>query len=298
MPLVLAIHSIIMKTKPKSFSGNQKQDHQPGAEAKMTPKPEYINANYKAAGKLLNKVALITGGDSGIGRAVAVHFAMEGADIAISYLDEVKDAEETRTLVEGTGRKCILLKGDVSKKEFCDKIVKQTITKLGGLNILVNNAAQQFPQEDFLKISKQQLEKTFDINILPYFFLSQAAVKNMNEGDAIINTSSVTAYRGSPHLIDYSTTKGAIVTFTRSLSENLAPKKIRVNSVAPGPVWTPLIVSSFDEKDIKKFGQDVPMGRAGQPSEVAPAYVFLASEDASYITGQVIHVNGGELING
>ncbi len=287
-----------MKTKPKSFSGSQKQAKQPGIEAKMTPKPEYINPNYKAAGKLLHKVALITGGDSGIGRAVAVHFAMEGADVAISYLDEVKDAEETKKLVENAGRKCILLKGDVSKKEFCDKLVKQTVNKLGGINILVNNAAQQFPQDDFLKISQEQLEKTFNINILPYFFLAQAAVKNMKKGDTIINTSSVTAYRGSPHLIDYSSTKGAIVTFTRSLSENLAPQKIRVNAVAPGPVWTPLIVSTFDEDDIKKFGQDVPMGRAGQPSEIAPAYVFLASEDASYITGQVIHVNGGELING
>jgi NAD(P)-dependent dehydrogenase (short-subunit alcohol dehydrogenase family) len=287
-----------MNTKPKSFSGSEKQDRQPGSETKMSPSPEYINSNYKAAGKLLKKTALITGGDSGIGRAVAVHFAMEGADVAIAYLDEGQDAEETKKMVEDIGRKCILFKGDVSKKEFCDKIVKQTITGLGSLNILVNNAAQQFPQDDFLKISKQQLEKTFDINILPFFFLSQAAVKNMKEGDTIINTSSVTAYRGSPHLIDYSSTKGAIVSFTRSLSENLAPKKIRVNAVAPGPVWTPLIVSTFEAKDIKKFGQEVPMGRAGQPSEIAPAYVFLASEDASYITGQVIHVNGGELING
>ena len=284
--------------KPKSFSGSEKQNDQPGIEKKMSPRPEYINPGYKAAGKLKNKIALITGGDSGIGRAVALHFALEGADVAIAYLDEGTDAEETKKLVEDAGRKCILFKGDISEKKFCDRIVKQTITQLGTLNILVNNAAQQYPQDDFLKISKQQLEKTFNINILPYFFLSQAALKNMKEGDSIINTSSVTAYRGSPHLIDYSSTKGAIVSFTRSLSENLALKKIRVNSVAPGPVWTPLIVSSFDEKEIEKFGQSVPMGRAGQPSEIAPAYVFLASEDASYITGQVIHVNGGELING
>ncbi len=287
-----------MKAKPKSFSGKEKQDKQPGIEKKMSPRPEYINSNYKAAGKLINKTALITGGDSGIGRAVALHFAVEGADIAIAYLDEGTDALETQKLVEETGRKCILFKGDVSKKEFCDKVMKQTRSQFGELNILVNNAAQQFPQDDFLKISKQQLEKTFNINILPYFFLSQAALKHMKEGDTIINTSSVTAYRGSPHLIDYSSTKGAIVTFTRSLSENLAPKKIRVNAVAPGPVWTPLIVSSFDKKEISEFGKKVPMGRAGQPSEIAPAYVFLASEDASYITGQVIHVNGGELING
>lgn len=287
-----------MNTKPKSFSGNEKQEHQPGVEKEMSPRPEYINPNYKAAGKLTNKSALITGGDSGIGRAVAIHFAMEGADIAIAYLDEGEDAKETKRLVEDTGRQCILFRGDISRKEFCDKIVKETTSTFGKLNILVNNAAQQYPQDDFLKISKHQLEKTFNVNILPYFFLSQAAVKDMNEGDTIINTSSVTAYRGSPHLIDYSSTKGAIVSFTRSLSENLAPKKIRVNAVAPGPVWTPLIVSSFDEKDIQKFGKSVPMGRAGQPSEIAPAYVFLASEDASYITGQVIHVNGGELING
>ncbi|SKB42958.1 SDR family oxidoreductase [Daejeonella lutea] len=287
-----------MNAKPKSFSENEKQDSQPGTEQEMSPRPEYINPNYKAAGKLTNKTALITGGDSGIGRAVAIHFAMEGADIAVAYLDESQDARETKRLVEQAGRKCILLRGDIRKKEFCDKIVNQTISKLGTLNILVNNAAQQFPQDDFLKISKGQLEKTFNVNILPYFFLSQAAVKNMKDGDCIINTSSVTAYRGSPHLIDYSSTKGAIVSFTRSLSENLAPQKIRVNSVAPGPVWTPLIVSSFDKEEIKQFGKKVPMGRAGQPSEIAPAYVFLASEDASYITGQVIHVNGGELING
>lgn len=287
-----------MKAKPRSFSGKEKQSKQPGIEEKMSLKPEYINPGYKAAGKLINKTALITGGDSGIGRAVALHFAIEGADVAIAYLNEDTDALETQKLVEDAGRKCILFKGDVSKKEFCDRIIKQTISKFGELNILVNNAAQQFPQDDFLKISKQQLEKTFNINILPYFFLSQAALKHMTEGDNIINTSSVTAYRGSPHLIDYSSTKGAIVSFTRSLSENLAPKKIRVNAVAPGPVWTPLIVASFDEKEIREFGKKVPMGRAGQPCEIAPAYVFLASEDASYITGQVVHVNGGELING
>lgn len=287
-----------MKKKPNSFSGKEKQDHQPGVENKMHPKPEYINSNYRPAGKLLGKTALITGGDSGIGRAVAIHFAKEGADVAIAYLDEHTDARETQKLVENEGRVCILFSGDISNKAFCTKIIKETVSKLGKLNILVNNAAQQYPQDEFINISKEQLEKTFKINILAFFFLSQEAVKNMKEGDTIINTSSVTAYRGSPHLIDYSSTKGAIVSFTRSLSENLAPKKIRVNSVAPGPVWTPLIVSSFDEEKIKVFGKDVPLGRAGQPSEIAPAYVFLASEDSSYITGQVIHVNGGELING
>lgn len=287
-----------MEKKPRSFSGEEKQEHQPGTEKEMDPRPEYINPDYRPGGKLKSKVALITGGDSGIGRAVAVHFAREGADIAIAYLDEEADAAETRRLVENEGKKCLLFRGDVSKYDFCSGIVEQTVKNLGALNILVNNAAQQFPQEDFTDIDPEQLEKTFRINIFPYFFLSREAVKNMKEGDTIINTSSVTAYRGSWHLIDYASTKGAIVSFTRSLSENLASKKIRVNSVAPGPVWTPLIVSSFDKEKIKNFGKNVPMGRAGQPSEIAPAYVFLASDDASYITGQVIHVNGGELING
>ena len=264
----------------------------------MNPKPQYINPDYKSSGKLQGKTALITGGDSGIGRSVAIHFAREGADVAIVYLDEKEDAEETQKLIETEGRKCLVFEGDVSNKEFCSKIVDDTVRKLGALNILVNNAAQQFPQDDFSMISQDQLEKTFRINIFPFFFLSQEAVKHMHEGDTIINTSSVTAYRGSGHLIDYSSTKGAIVTFTRSLSSNLASKLIRVNAVAPGPIWTPLIVSSFDEEKISKFGKNVPLGRAGQPSEVGPAYVFLASEDASYITGQVIHVNGGELVNG
>lgn len=287
-----------MEKKPKSFSGKEKQKKQPGTEKNMNPRPQYMNPDYKASGKLEGKTALITGGDSGIGRAVAIHFAKEGADIAISYLNEHADALETQNLVVKEGRQCILLKGDIGKKEFCKKIIKQTISKFGKLNILVNNAALQFPQEEFTGIDTNQLEKTFRTNIFSFFFLSQEAVKQMQAGDTIINTSSVTAYRGSEHLIDYSSTKGAIVSFTRSLSKNLAPKLIRVNAVAPGPIWTPLIVSSFDKDKIESFGKDVPLGRAGQPSEVAPAYVFLASDDASYITGQVIHVNGGELING
>ncbi|WP_026899363.1 SDR family oxidoreductase [Daejeonella oryzae] len=286
-----------MEAKPKNFP-KQKQNHQPGKESEMNPKPEYISKHYKAAGKLQGKIALISGGDSGIGRAVCVHFAKEGADIAILYLDEDKDAKETQKLVEKEGRKCLLLKGDISNSDFCKKAIKQTVNDLGGLNILINNAAKQYPQNDIQDIDEKQLDLTFKTNIYPYFYLSQEALNYFKEGDVIINTSSVTAYRGSEHLIDYSATKGAIITFTRSLAKNLAAKKIRVNAVAPGPVWTPLIVSSFDSEHIKNFGKDTPMGRAGQPSEIAPAYVYLACPDSSYVTGQVIHINGGEIVNG
>lgn len=286
-----------MEQKPTSFPP-EKQEHQPGEEKSMTPRPEYINPNYKAAGKLQGKTALITGGDSGIGRAVSVHYAREGADVAIVYLDEDRDAEETKQLVEKEGRQCLLIKGDVRESAFADKAVEQTISEFGKLNILVNNAAVQFPQKEIEDISEEQLMNTFKTNILGYFYFAKAAVPHMREGDAIINTTSVTAYRASPELLDYSSTKGAITSFTRSLGKNLAEKKIRVNGVAPGPVWTPLIVSSFDEEKIQKFGQDVPMGRAGQPSELGPAYVFLASGDASFITSQIIHVNGGDVVNG
>lgn len=286
-----------MENKPTAFPPVT-QEHQPGDENAMTPTPEYINPNYKAAGKLQGKVALITGGDSGIGRAVSVHYAKEGADVAIVYLDEDTDAEETKELVKQTGRQCILIKGDIRQSAFCKEAVEKTVAELGKLNILVNNAAVQFPQEELEAIDDEQLEETFETNIYSYFRFAKAALKHLNEGDTIINTTSVTAYRSSPGLIDYSSTKGAIVTFTRSLAKNLAEKKIRVNGVAPGPVWTPLIVSTFDEEKVKSFGQDVPLGRAGQPSEIGPAYVFLASEDSSYITGQIIHVNGGEVVNG
>ncbi|NOW97188.1 SDR family oxidoreductase [Mucilaginibacter sp. SG564] len=284
-----------MITKDKT---SKKQNRQPGIEAKMNPAPEYIKKDYKAAGKLQGKIALITGGDSGIGRAVSVHFAQEGANIVIVYLDEDEDAKNTKNLVEITGQQCMLIKGDVKDQVFCKKAVEQTVKEFGKLNILVNNAGMQFPQKDVKAIDPEQLDTTFRTNIFAYFYFAEAAVEHMHEGDCIINTTSVTAYRSSPSLIDYSSTKGAITTFTRSLATNLVGKQIRVNAVAPGPVWTPLIVSTFDEEKIKKFGSETAMKRAGQPSELGPAYVFLASDDASFITGQVIHVNGGEVVNG
>ncbi len=276
----------------------EKQDHQPGIEAEINPAPEYVKATYKPSGKLEGKVALITGGDSGIGRSVAVHYALEGADVAIVYLEEDVDARETERLVNQAGKQCLLIKGDVKDSEFCRNSVDKVIATFGKLNIMVNNAGMQFPQKDVKNITEEQLDLTFRTNIFAYFYFAEEALKHMQEGDSIINTTSVTAYRSSPALIDYSSTKGAITTFTRSLATNLAKKNIRVNAVAPGPVWTPLIVSTFDEEKIKSFGSETAMERAGQPSEVGPAYVFLASEDASFITGQVIHVNGGEVVNG
>ena len=278
--------------KPTKFP--EQSQNLPGHEFKMNPEPEYIRKNYKGSAKLNGKTALITGGDSGIGRSIAVHFAREGAQVAIIYLSEKKDAEETKKLVEKENRECLLLEGDLKSESFCKKAIQKIIQKFGGINIIVNNAAIQFPKEKVEDISAKQLHETFETNIYPFFYVVQASIKHLKKGDTIINTTSVTAYRGSEHLLDYSSTKGAIVSFTRSLSTMLAKKGIRVNAVAPGPIWTHLIVASFDK--VSDFGQDTPMARAGQPSEVGPAYVFLASEDSSYITGQIIHVNGGEIV--
>lgn len=287
-----------MIQEPTKFSGDDKQEKQPGSEQAMKQKPEYIKPDYKAAGKLKGKAALVTGGDSGIGRAVSIHFAKEGADVAIVYLDESEDAEETKKLIEEAGQRCLLIQGDIKSSDFCSEAVKKTVAEFGKLNILVNNAAVQYPQKELQDVSDEQLQTTFETNIFPHFYFSKAAISHLNEGDTIINTTSVTAYRSSPNLLDYSSTKGAILAFSRSLATNLAEKKIRVNCVAPGPVWTPLIVSSFPPEKIESFGQETQMKRPGQPSELGPAYVFLASDDASYITGQVIHVNGGEVVNG
>jgi NAD(P)-dependent dehydrogenase (short-subunit alcohol dehydrogenase family) len=258
----------------------------------------FISPAYKSADKLLDKVAIITGGDSGIGRAVAIHFAKEGCNIAIVYKEHDEDAKETETAVKGLSKKCLLLKGDISVESFCIKVVKNVLQKFGKIDILVNNAAIQIPEEDFEKITSKQFKRTFEVNIFSFFYFAREVLKVLSPDGCIINTASVVAYRGSSHLIDYSSTKGAIVAFTRSLSKNLASKGIRVNAVAPGPVWTPLVLTTFDKKHLETFGQDTPMQRAGYPYEIAPAFVFLASShDASFITGQVIHVNGGEVVN-
>ncbi len=280
------------QNKQTDISNKEKGEFQ-----KHLDKP-VILPDYTGAQRPKDRVALITGGDSGIGRAVAVHFAREGADVAIAYLDSDEDADETRRLVEAEGRRCLLQKGDVSSKEFCTRMVQQTIGSLGKLNILVNNAGTHQEAIDIRDISEEQLMRTFSVNVFSQFYSTQAALGYMGEGDCVINTASVTAYRGSGHLLDYSATKGAIVSFTRSLSQNLASKKIRVNAVAPGPVWTPLVVYSFDVEQLRKFGKDAPLGRAGYPYELAPAYVYLASDESAYVTGQTIHVNGGDVING
>jgi NAD(P)-dependent dehydrogenase (short-subunit alcohol dehydrogenase family) len=288
----------VMAPKKSQQRPRQQQTRQPGREYEMTPRPKAEDEKHRGSGKLQNKVALITGGDSGIGRAVAIAFAKEGANVSVVYLEEHKDAKETQRLVEEQGRRCLLIPGDVGDEKFCRNAVDETVSQLGKLDILVNNASEQHPQHSIEKISEKQLERTFRTNVFGYFFFAKAAVKYLKKGGAIINTTSVTAYKGSPQLLDYSATKGAEVAFTRSLSLSLIEKGIRVNGVAPGPIWTPLIPSTFPGEKVETFGSDVPMKRAGQPEEVAPSYVFLASDDASYMSGQVLHPNGGTIVNG
>jgi NAD(P)-dependent dehydrogenase (short-subunit alcohol dehydrogenase family) len=273
------------------------QNIRPGRETKMKLKPRFDNPDYKSSGKLRGRVAIITGGDSGIGRAVAVAFAKEGANVTINYFKEDSDAKDTKKFVEEVGSKCLLIRGDIGNEKICQKIVDKTIKEMGRLDILVNNAGEQHPQEKLEDIDAEQLERTFRTNIFAMFYLTKAALPHLKKGASIINTASVTAYKGNPMLLDYSSTKGAIIAFTRSLSLSLAKKGIRVNAVAPGPIWTPLIPSTFPKAHVKEFGKDTPMQRAGQPEEVAPAYVYLASDDSSYVTGQTIHVNGGSVVN-
>jgi NAD(P)-dependent dehydrogenase (short-subunit alcohol dehydrogenase family) len=291
-----AIMAVVKKKPPKSFPP-QEQKRQPGREHAMRPEPDYA-PRYPGSGRLDGKVAVISGGDSGIGRAVAILFAREGAKVAILYKEEERDARDTEDLVKQEGAEPLLIRGDIGDEAFCARAITKVVDEFGRIDVLVNNAAEQHAVEDFAKISGKQIEATFRTNIFGYMFLTRAALKRMKKGAAVINTTSITAYRGNPSLVDYASTKGAIVAFTRSLSGQLAGKGIRVNGVAPGPIWTPLIPASFEKTKVASFGQDTPLGRAGQPAEVAPAFLFLACEDSSYMTGQVLHPNGGTVING
>jgi NAD(P)-dependent dehydrogenase (short-subunit alcohol dehydrogenase family) len=276
----------------------QEQDRQPGLRSEMTPEPRSDMRGYRAAGRLEGKVALITGGDSGIGRAVAIGCAKEGADVAIVYLDEHEDAASTKALVEEEGRRCIAIAGDLGDEAFCKDAVARTVAAFGRLDLLVNNAGEQHPQDQLEDISTEQMERTFRTNIFGMFHITKAALAHLSAGAAIVNSASVTAYRGSPHLIDYAATKGAIVAFTRSLADNLKKRRIRVNAVAPGPVWTPLIPASFPAEHVAQFGENSFLGRPAEPDEIAPSYIFLASDDAICMTGQVLHPNGGEVVGG
>jgi len=286
------------KTAPKKPIRPRQSQRPPGHESKMKPPPIAEDREHAGAGRLIGKVALVTGGDSGIGRAVAIAFAKEGADVGIVYLNEHDDARETCARIEELGRRSVAIAGDAGRPAFCRRAVERVVKTLRRLDVLVNNAAEQHPQERLTDITEQQLERTFRTNIFAYVFMTQAALPHLPRGGAIVNTTSVTAYRGSHHLIDYASTKGAIVSFTRSLAQALVERGVRVNAVAPGPIWTPLIASTFPPKQVATFGSDVPMKRAGEPKEIAPSYVFLASDDASYMTGQVLHPNGGEIVNG
>lgn len=281
----------------KTMKPPQTQDHQPGRESEMHPKPDYM-PKFPGNGRLKDKVAIITGGDSGIGRACAVLFAREGAEVALVYLEETDDATITAEAVKAEGKESLLLRGDVGDKAFCESVVGQVIERFGKLDVLVNNAAEQHMQTELEDISEKQLRRTFETNFFGYMFLTQAALPHLKNGAAIVNTTSITAYRGSPSLMDYASTKGAIVAFTRSLSGSLAEKGIRVNAVAPGPIWTPLIPASFPADKVASFGAGQPLGRPGQPYEVATSHLFLASDESSYMTGQVLHPNGGEIIGG
>jgi len=276
----------------------QTQNHQPGLESKMDPSPVYDDSNYKGSNKLKNKVVLITGGDSGIGRAVAIAFAKEGAKLSIVYLEEHEDATKTKSEVERYHGECLLIAGDIGDESFCQQAIQQTIEQYGQLDCLINNAAEQHYQENIEDITSEQLERTFKTNIFSCFHFIKAAMPHLKKGSTIINTASIVAYKGNPVLMDYASTKGAMVALTRSLSESMVSKGIRVNAVAPGPIWTPLIPASFPADQVASFGTTSPMGRPGQPAEVAPAYVYLASDDSSYVSGQVIHVNGGTIVNG
>jgi len=282
-------------TKPNSIPP-QHQSHQPGHELPMTPSPEF--EPLQTDDQFTDKVVLITGGDSGIGRATALAFAKEGAKVAINYLEEGEDARDTARLIEELGGSYTLIAGDIGNKAFCDQLVAKTLEEFGQIDILINNAAEQHPQEKLEDISAEQLERTFQTNFFSIFYICQAALPHMKEGSSIINNASVNAYTGHPILVDYSSTKGAIISFTRSLALQVAERGIRVNAVAPGPIWTPLIPSSMPAERIAKFGKKTPLKRPGQPNEVAPAFLFLASSGASYITGQTIHVNGGMIVNG